>query len=52
MSEPHICPQCNGVKKVNNIPCPTCDGTGVVWFTKVQDRQVGDSFTKEALCLK
>lgn len=52
MSEAKVCPKCNGFKKINDKPCPTCDGKGIVWFTKVQDRQVGDTFTKEALCQK
>ena len=50
MSKPYTCPKCNGLKKVDNKNCPTCEGTGVVW--KEDSPKVGDSFTKEAKCLK
>lgn len=48
MSEPHICPQCKGLKKVNDKPCEICAGTGLVWEPLEKNRKAGDSFTKEA----
>lgn len=31
MSKPHKCPTCAGQKRQAGKPCPTCEGTGVVW---------------------
>jgi hypothetical protein len=47
MPKPHTCPTCQGYKeitaptreseKLELIACPTCDATGVVWETTLQD---------------
>lgn len=51
MATPHVCPKCNGLKKILNlfvlggstastvemVDCPTCDGSGVVWQTTLAD---------------
>ncbi len=49
MSNPHLCPKCNGMKVIPNpglaaddvgvvtlqmIQCPTCEGVGVLWEPK------------------
>jgi DnaJ-class molecular chaperone len=33
MTKPHTCPTCEGrrVQGLAGPPCPTCNGTGVVW---------------------
>lgn len=40
-----VCPKCAGLKKINNKPCPTCDGEGVVWELKKESKE-GDYFIK------
>lgn len=40
----HVCPKCDGLKKFESKPCPTCNETGVVW--KENSPKAGDSFKK------
>lgn len=46
VSVAHVCPKCDGKRKLENgEDCPTCEGRGVV-FEKNESPKVGDSFTK------
>lgn len=31
----YICPDCNGKKKINKVPCKRCKGTGRISTTEI-----------------
>jgi hypothetical protein len=56
MAEAHVCPRCEGEKRVHNArsgqaeDCPTCGGTGVVWDRRTEEASDSGS-SKEHLDL-